>query len=51
VAIPTLVTGVQFDLLAEEERQNYELVDGELVYVPSATPNHNRIASALNARI
>jgi Uma2 family endonuclease len=47
MATQTLVTGAQFDLLAEEERQNYELVDGELIEVPSARPSHNLLAAEL----
>ena len=37
------VTAEQFDALPEEEIRNWELLDGELIEVPSARPLHNRI--------
>jgi len=35
------MTAEQFDALPEEEGRNWELLDGELIEVPSATPKHN----------
>jgi Uma2 family endonuclease len=50
--VRTLMTAEQFDALPEEEGRKWELLDGELIEVPSATPKHNRIlmrlASLLN---
>jgi Uma2 family endonuclease len=37
------MTAEQFDALPEEEGRKWELLDGELIEVPSATPKHNRI--------
>ena len=37
------MTAEQFDALPEEEIRNWELLDGELIEVPSARPLHNRI--------
>jgi Uma2 family endonuclease len=51
--VRTLMTAEQFDALPEEEGRKWELLDGELIEVPSATPKHNRIlvrlSSLLNA--
>jgi Uma2 family endonuclease len=41
--VRTLMTAEQFDTLPEEEGRKWELLDGELIEVPSATPKHNRI--------
>jgi Uma2 family endonuclease len=41
--VRTLMTAEQFDALPEEEGRKWELLDGELIEVPSATPKHNRI--------
>jgi len=43
----TLMTAAQFDALPEEEIRKWELLDGELIEVPSATPRHNRILARL----
>jgi Uma2 family endonuclease len=37
------MTAEQFDALPEEEGRNWELLDGDLIDVPSATPRHNLI--------
>ena len=42
-AVETLMTAEQFDALPEEEGRKWELLDGELIEVPSARPRHNRI--------
>ncbi len=41
------MTAEQFDALPEEEGRKWELLDGELIEVPSATPRHNRILTRL----
>ncbi len=41
------MTAEQFDALPEEEGRKWELLDGELLEVPSATPKHNRILGRL----
>lgn len=43
----TLMTAEQFDALPEEEIRKWELLDGELIEVPSATPRHNAIVGQL----
>jgi Uma2 family endonuclease len=43
----TLMTAEQFDALPEEEIRKWELLDGELIEVPSATPRHNLIVGRL----
>jgi Uma2 family endonuclease len=45
--VRTLMTAEQFDALPEEEIRKWELLDGELIEVPSATPKHNRILMRL----
>jgi Uma2 family endonuclease len=45
--VRTLMTAEQFDALPEEEGRKWELLDGELIEVPSATPRHNRILTRL----
>ena len=45
--VRTLMTAEQFDALPEEEGRKWELLDGELIEVPSATPKHNRILGRL----
>ena len=50
MATQTLMTAEQFDQLpAEEER--YELLDGELIEMPSATYRHNRISVILSTSL
>jgi Uma2 family endonuclease len=41
------MTAEQFDALPEEEIRKWELLDGELIEVPSAPPKHNRILMRL----
>jgi Uma2 family endonuclease len=41
------MTAEQFDALPEEEGRKWELLDGELIEVSSATPKHNRILMRL----
>jgi Uma2 family endonuclease len=41
------MTAEQFDALPEEEGRKWELLDGELIEVSSATPKHNRILARL----
>jgi len=41
------MTAEQFDALPEEEGRKWELLDGELIEVSSATPRHNRILGRL----
>jgi Uma2 family endonuclease len=45
--VRTLLTAEQFDALPEEEGRKWELLDGELIEVSSATPKHNRILGRL----
>lgn len=45
--VRTLMTAEQFDALPEKEGRKWELLDGELIEVPSATPKHNRILMRL----
>jgi Uma2 family endonuclease len=45
--VRTLMTAEQFDALPEEEGRKWELLDGELIEVSSATPKHNRILGRL----
>ncbi len=41
------MTAEQFDALPEEEIRKWELPDGQLIEVRSATPKHNRIPGRL----
>jgi Uma2 family endonuclease len=47
MATHTLMTAEQFDQLPVEEGRKYELLDGELIEVASATAKHNIILSTL----
>ena len=47
MATQTLMTAAQFDSLPECEGLNKELLDGELIEMPSATLEHNRILAIL----
>src|SRR5580704_16388430 len=47
MAVRTTMTAEQFDALPEEEGRKWELLDGELIEVPSAIPIHNRILMRL----
>lgn len=43
------MTAEQFDALPEEEIRKWELLDGELIEVPGATPEHNMILMSLSS--
>jgi Uma2 family endonuclease len=47
--VRTLMTAQQFDALPEEEGRKWELLDGELIEVSSATPEHNLILMRLSS--
>jgi Uma2 family endonuclease len=47
MATRTLMSAEEFDRLPEEEGRRYELLDGELIEVASATPGHNIIQALL----
>jgi Uma2 family endonuclease len=47
-AVGALMTVEQYDALPLEEGRKWELLDGELIEVPSATPRHNRIMIRLS---
>ena len=47
MAVRAFMTAEQFDALPEEECRKWELLDGELIEVPSATPEHNTILTML----
>ncbi len=49
--VRTFMTAEQFDALPEEEERKWELLDGELIEVPSATPEHNLILGRIHALI
>lgn len=51
MATQTLMTAEQFDQLPLEDGRRWELLDGELIEMASATPEHNHIAGKLNARL
>jgi len=44
------LTAEQFDALPEEEIRKWELLDGEFIEVPSATPRHNTNQTYLKFR-
>jgi Uma2 family endonuclease len=49
MAVQALMTAAEFDALPEEEGRKWELLDGELIEVSSATPKHNLILLTLAA--
>src|SRR5712691_3904814 len=51
MAAQTLITAEQFDQMPVEEGRRYELLDGELIEMPSATPLHNWILLALGSKL
>ena len=51
MATQTLMTAEQFDRLPEEEGRRYELLDGELIEVASANPEHNGIETCMLAEL
>lgn len=48
MATQSLLTAEQFDKLPQEEGRRYELLDGELIELASATPEHNYVLGALS---
>jgi Uma2 family endonuclease len=51
MATRTLISAEEFDRLPEEEGRRYELLDGELIEVASATPGHNVVEITLGASL
>ncbi len=51
MATTTYMTGAQFDALPYEEGRRWELLDGELIEVPSPTPEHQIIVGNLFASL
>jgi len=51
MAATTSMTGAQFDALPYEEGRRWELLDGELIEVPSPTPKHQFISGNLFASL
>src|SRR5438874_7849810 len=49
MTVRALMTAEQLDALPEEEGRKWELLDGELIEVLSATPKHNRILMRLSS--
>src|SRR5207237_382996 len=47
----TLMSAEEFDRLPEEEGRRYELLDGELIDVASATPEHNFVRSLFSTSL
>jgi Uma2 family endonuclease len=47
MATETSMTAEQFDALPQEEGRRRELLDGELIEVPTAIANHNLIEARL----
>jgi Uma2 family endonuclease len=47
-AVGILMTAEQDDALPRDEGRKWELLDGELIEAPSATPGHNRILTRLS---
>jgi Uma2 family endonuclease len=47
----TLITAEEFAQMHTAEREDYELVDGELIPLPSARPRHNKVRYRLHRRI
>jgi len=45
------MTAAEFDALPDEEGRNWELLDGELLEVPSGTPRHNLIYAHLMSQL
>ena len=43
MATATLISGAQFDALPYDEGRKWELLEGELIEVPSPTPRHQKI--------
>jgi Uma2 family endonuclease len=49
MATTTVMTGAAFDQLPYEEGRKWELLQGELIPVPSATPRHQRTVNRLGS--
>jgi len=47
MATTAAMTGAQFDALPYEEGRQWELLNGELIPVPSATPRHQQTVSRI----
>jgi Uma2 family endonuclease len=47
MATQTLMTAAQFDALPEEDGRRWELLDGELIEMSSATASHNEVEAKL----
>jgi Uma2 family endonuclease len=45
----TLITAEQFYQLPQEEGREFELLDGEVIEIPSPTPRHNIVAHTLGS--
>ena len=45
------MTGVQFDALPYEEGRRWELVEGDLIEVPAATPEHQIVVAEVVTRL
>jgi Uma2 family endonuclease len=48
LATTTVMSGAAFDQLPVEECRKWELLEGELIEVPMATPRHQRVLSILD---
>jgi Uma2 family endonuclease len=51
MATPTLTTAEQFDALPQEDGRRWELLDGELIEMPTATARQNVIQTRLTMEL
>src|SRR5437660_12858582 len=51
MAANATLTGTQFDALPYEEGRRWELINGELIPVPSATPRHQHIVLKISIAV
>jgi len=51
MATTAVMSGLQFDALPYEEGRRWELLEGDLIEVPSATPRHQDIVFAVQLAI
>jgi len=51
MAATAVMSGLQFDALPYEEGRRWELLEGDLIEVPSATPRHQDIVFAVQLAI
>src|SRR5579872_2121800 len=51
MATQTLITAEEFDQLPEQEGRRFELLDGEMIEMPTATARHNFIQMRLGAEL